>query len=213
MTKSQASGNEAQKEGKKRLRGSERRSLFLDAAAEIVIESGVSAVTMEGVAARCSVNKSLPYRYFADKDVMLTALFDREQERYALKWAREVPKNANFEVVVRAALRHWCIRADEGGELLLRLVSDNGRMRVQARDMQRRHAEGWAAGLTQTYKIPPDAALQYAWFMVTGVTGVLAARDGNDDALIETIATAVIAGAEALQLKHADRRRTKKISN
>lgn len=213
MTKSRSSLPEASQEGKKRLRAAERRSLFLDAAADIVIESGVAAVTMEGVAASCGVNKALPYRYFADKDEVLKALFDREQERYAQKWAREVPRDAGFEEVVRAALRHWCMRADEGGELLLRLMSDSGRMRAQAREMQRNHAEAWAAGLTAAYGVPPEAALQYAWFMVTGVTGVLAARNGNDEALIETVATAVIAGAKALQLKHADRSRTKKNPN
>lgn len=212
-SKSRPAQLEAPQEGKKRLRGAERRSLFLDAAAAIVVEGGVAAVTMEGVAARCGVNKALPYRYFADKDVVLKALFDREQERYAQKWAREVPKDATFDEVVRAALRHWCMRVDEGGELLLRLMSDSGRMRAQAREMQSNHAEAWAAGLMRTYSIPHDVALQYAWFMVTGVTGVIAARNGNDEALIETIATAVIAGAEALQGKHEDRRRTKKNSN
>lgn len=186
----------------KRLKGPERRDLFLDAAAAIVLDQGVGAVTMEGVAQRCGVNKSLPYRYFADRDAVLAALFDREQANYAARWANELPAEPSFEGAVRAALRHWCVRTDEGGELYFKLVTDNGRLRARARDMQQANAEGWAAGLRRAYGLPADVALQYAWFMVTGVTGFLTARNGDDDALIDTIAVAVVAGAEALQARH-----------
>lgn len=185
----------------RRLKATERRDAFLDAAAAIVLEQGVGAVTMEGVAQRCGVNKSLPYRYFADRDAVLAALFDREQGLYAARWADELPRDASFETAVRAALRHWCVRADESGELFLRLVTDNGRLRDRARQAQEANARGWAEGLERAYGLPAGEALQCAWFMVTGVTGFLAARNGDDDALIETITVAVVAGAEALQAR------------
>jgi len=185
----------------KRLKGSERRDVFLDAAAAIVLEQGVAAVTMEGVAQRTGVNKALPYRYFADRDAVLGALFDREQANYAARWAAELPADATFEAAVRAALRHWCARTDEGGELYFRLITDSGRLRERARQMQEANARGWAAGLERAYGLPGDVAYQYAWFMVTGVTGFLAARNGDDEALIETITVAVVAGAEALSAR------------
>lgn len=189
----------------KRLKGPERRDAFLDAAAAIVLEQGVAAVTMEGVAQHCGVNKSLPYRYFTDRDAVLAALFDREQASYAARWTQELPPDATFEAAVRAALRHWCARSDEGGELFLRLVTDSGRLRARAREMQEANAKSWAAGLTRAYGLPDDVALQYAWFMVTGVTGFLAARNGDDEALIDTITVAVLAGAEALRPRKASK--------
>ena len=176
--------------------------MFLDAAAAIVLEQGVAAVTMEGVAQRCGVNKSLPYRFFADRDAVLAALFDREQASYAARWTSQLPQDATFDAAVRAALRHWCARADESGELFLRLVTDSGRLRARAREMQESNARGWAAGLERAYGLPAAEALQYAWFMVAGVTGFLAARNGDDDGLIETITVAVVAGAEALKARH-----------
>jgi len=185
----------------KRLKASERRDVFLDSAAAIVLEQGVAAVTMEGVAQRCGVNKSLPYRYFADRDAVLAALFDREQASYAARWTSELPPDATFDAAVRAALRHWCARADESGELFLRLVTDSGRLRERAREMQESNAKAWAAGLQRAYGLPAGEALQYAWFMVTGVTGFLAARNGDDEALIETITAAVVGGAEALKAR------------
>lgn len=186
----------------KRLKGTERRDAFLDAAATIVLDQGVGAVTMEGVALRTGVNKALPYRYFADRDGLLGALFDREQASYAARWTQELPLDATFDAAVRAALRHWCARSDESGELFLRLVTDSGRLRERARETQEANAKGWAAGLTRAYGLPDDVALQYAWFMVTGVTGFLAARNGDDEALIETITVAVVAGAKALKARH-----------
>lgn len=203
VTTSNRTGPDGAKIVQKRLKGSERRDVFLDAAAAIVLEQGVSSVTMEGVAQRCGVNKSLPYRYFADRDAVLAALFDREQANYAARWTQELPQDATFDAAVRAALRHWCVRSDESGELFLRLVTDSGRLRERAREMQDANAKGWALGLKRAYGLPDDVALQYAWFMVTGVTGFLAARNGDDEALIETITVAVVAGAEALKAKHA----------
>lgn len=194
---------EREKVVQKRVTGPERRDLFLDAAAAIVLENGVAAVTMEGVAQRCGVNKSLPYRYFADRDAVLAALFDREQAGYAARWANALPPDPTFETAVRTALRHWCARSDEAGELFLRLSTDSGRLRERARQMQEANARGWAAGLQRTYGLPGDVARQYAWYMVTGVTGFLAARNGDDDALIETITVAVVAGAEALQARYS----------
>lgn len=186
----------------KRLKGSERRDAFLDAAAAIVLEQGVAAVTMEGVAQRTGVNKALPYRYFTDRDAVLGALFDREQASYAARWSAELPADATFEAAVRAALRHWCARTDESGELYFKLITDSGRLRARAREMQEANARGWAAGLERAYRLPSDVAYQYAWFMVTGVTGFLAARNGDDEALIDTITVAVVAGAEALKARH-----------
>jgi AcrR family transcriptional regulator len=190
----------------KRVKGPERRDLFLEAAAAIVLDQGVGAVTMEGVAQRCGVNKSLPYRYFADRDAVLAALFDREHAKYAAWWAEALPADPTFDAAVRAALRHWCARADDGQELYLRLVTDSGRLRARARDIQEENVRGWAAGLQRAYALPPAVARQYAWFMVTGVTGFLAARDGDDEALIDTVTIAVVAGAEALKARHAKAR-------
>lgn len=202
MATSNERGPEAPKGVQKRLKGHERRDAFLDAAAAIVLEQGVGAVTMEGVAQRTGVNKALPYRYFADRDAVLGALFDREQASYAARWATELPAAATFEAAVRAALRHWCARTDEGGALYFKLITDSGRLRERAREMQEANARGWASGLQRAYGLPAHVAYQYAWFMVTGVTGFLAARDGNDEALIDTIAVAVVAGAEALKARH-----------
>ncbi|WP_269714792.1 TetR/AcrR family transcriptional regulator [Caulobacter sp. NIBR2454] len=187
-----------------RLKGPERRERFLDAAAQIVIEQGVWAVTMDGVAARTGVNKSLGYRYFADRDALLEALFERETQVYVERLAADLPAKPNFEAWVRGALKQWFRKVDERGELFMRLTSDHGPLAERAKAIRQADAAGWSAGLQRAYRLPEPQARQYAWFMVAGLAGVLASRTGEgDEELIDTITLAVLAGAEALKAKYA----------
>ena len=185
-----------------RLKGAERRERFLDAAAQIVIEQGVAAVTMDGVAHLTGVTKALGYRYFADRDDLLTALFDRETQIYVERLATEVGPDSSFEDWVRGSLKYWFRRADERGELFMRLVSDSGPLAARAKANQKTNADGWAIGLQKAFGLPERQAQQYAWFMVAGTAGALAARDGDDEALIDAITLAVVAGANALAAQY-----------
>lgn len=59
-----------------------RRSL-LDAAAELLDAGGPDAVTLREVGARAGVTRGAPYRHFADKDSLLTAVAAEGWERLA----------------------------------------------------------------------------------------------------------------------------------
>jgi AcrR family transcriptional regulator len=50
------------------------RRALLDAAAELLDEGGPEAVTLREVGARAGVSRGAPYRHFADKDSLLTAV-------------------------------------------------------------------------------------------------------------------------------------------
>lgn len=185
-----------------RLKGAERRERFLDAAAEIVIEHGVAAVTMDGVAARSGVNRALGYRYFACRDALLTALFDREVARHESRVEHEIARDAGFEDWVRYGLRHWFRRMDESGELFMRLTSDNGPLAAKAAARRREDVTNWAKALQRVFGIPPRPAEHLASFLVAGVAGALAVRNGqDDDDVIETITLSVMAAAEALSAR------------
>lgn len=195
-----------------RLKGAERRTRFLDAAAEIVVEDGVSAVTMDGVAARCGVAKSLGYRYFKDRDDLLGALFDREMQAYVDHARENMKPDARLEDWIRGGCRQWFRLADEQGQLFTRLAGDNGPLASRARAAQRATAQGWAAGLQAAYRLPQRQAEHMAWFIVSGAAGILSARNGEDDeALIETLVVSVVAACEALRAKYAPPR-TKNIA-
>jgi len=189
---------------KPRIKGSERREIFLDAAARIVIEQGVAAVTMDRVAERTGVNKALGYRYFSDRNDLLSTLFDREHAIYLERYAKLLQPDASFEDRIKFALRVWFQRADERGELFLRLASDSGGLAEKARAVQRTNAHGWRDTLMRFYGLPEVVAREYAWLMVAGTAGALAAREAgrDDEELIAVIATALVAGAEGLAARY-----------
>lgn len=59
-------------------RSIERVERILDAAATMVVEGGVDALSTRGVAAAAEVPVATLYQYFADKDEILLALVDRD---------------------------------------------------------------------------------------------------------------------------------------
>lgn len=61
-------------------RGHERRRLILDAAASIVREASVDALTMHLVAARAQTSVGSMYHFFRDREELLEALLDRHYD-------------------------------------------------------------------------------------------------------------------------------------
>jgi len=61
-----------------RLTRQARREQLLDVAADLLVESGGSGLTMEGLAARAGVTKGLPYVHFDNADAVIDALHQRE---------------------------------------------------------------------------------------------------------------------------------------
>ena len=60
-----------------RLTRDARREQLLDAAAQLLVERGAGAVTMERVAEWAGVSKALPYSHFENSDEVLIALYQR----------------------------------------------------------------------------------------------------------------------------------------
>jgi AcrR family transcriptional regulator len=94
---------------RRRLTRDERREHLLDVAAALITASGFEAVTMEGVASQAGVSKGLGYVYFANRDELLGALFDREMRAMddrVLEADEEVRVgNGTFEDRLRAIIR------------------------------------------------------------------------------------------------------------
>ncbi len=61
-------------------RHAERRQRLLDAATEIWVESGWAAVTMRGVCARTSLNDRYFYEHFADRDDLLSTVWEEMKD-------------------------------------------------------------------------------------------------------------------------------------
>ena len=74
-----------------RLPRAERREQLLDAALTLIAEHGFGGLSMEAVAREAEIAKTVVYDAFANQEVLLTALLEREQERVFSTIADAVP--------------------------------------------------------------------------------------------------------------------------
>src|SRR3954454_6159773 len=111
-------GTPARPPARPRLTRDERRQHFLDAAARLITERGAESVTMKGVAAEAGVSKALGYRYFANRDDLLLALFDREVRVLDERTIAAVMSADRFEGRLRAVVDVWQDLIVERGNLM-----------------------------------------------------------------------------------------------
>lgn len=102
-----------------------RRPLVLDAALAVWDEDGYSGTTMAAIAARAEVSKPVLYECFDNKDEVLRALLDREEERLMSTTQAALPTEvtadlratvaASYEAFFTAVLAHprsWRVVVD-----------------------------------------------------------------------------------------------------
>jgi len=80
-----------------RLDGDKRRQHFLDVAGAIIAESGLHALTMERLAARASVSRALPYKYFKNAGEVMACLLDAESAWVDNEIAHRLPGARTLE--------------------------------------------------------------------------------------------------------------------
>ena len=183
-----------------RIKGPARRERLLDAAAQIVLEHGVTAVTMEAVALLNGVNRAMAYRYFKSRDGLLSELLDREYDRQTEQITAKVDVAGDLEGALRYAMRHWF----QHGELFRRLATDTGPLAARAAHIRRQDALIWAEGMEKAFALPREPAVRLAAFMVGGSFGLFEARSGVDDErVIDEVVRIVIAAGSALQSHYA----------
>ncbi|QYG91149.1 TetR/AcrR family transcriptional regulator [Iamia sp. SCSIO 61187] len=78
MTRPAAGGTTDDAPARRRMRGDDRRHQLLDAAAELIVEHGAAAMSMERLAVTAGVSKALPYKHFDNSEAVLAALYRRE---------------------------------------------------------------------------------------------------------------------------------------
>ncbi|MFF7446503.1 MULTISPECIES: TetR family transcriptional regulator [unclassified Streptomyces] len=69
----------------------ERREQLLDAALAVIVDDGYDRVSIDAVAKRAGVARSVVYGAFTNLDALLLALLDREQERAYARLLETVP--------------------------------------------------------------------------------------------------------------------------
>lgn len=192
-----------------RLSAAQRRQQFLDVAAQLVVEQGADAVTMEAVAARAGVSKALSYRYFDNAGALLVALFDREVVDLDQRIMAAVQSADSFEAKVRASFAGWGGSIGDRGRLLGRLwqVSISAAPLMKARrERDRSVNKFWGSEVQKAYGLPTPVAETAAAILVQGTNGLLAsafAGRGEQAELIEIYVTMTLGALAALAKTYA----------
>ena len=189
---------------RQRLPREERRRALLDAAGDLVAESGVAAFSFESLAARAGVAKTLPYAYFDSADDVLGALFDEVVGDLDQRIEAVVGAGGALGDLLRRSLDVWFDAARSQGRLIDALLDGRAAPaladRVHRRD--RRSRRLWHDVLAQQDGLGDLHAHVLAVMLTDGATGVVklwVSRKGSRSDLEDAFVTMALGAIDAVR--------------
>lgn len=186
MPKKRSEGGAAApaKRPRTRLSPEERTEHLLDAAADVVIESGIEGLTMEAVAERASVSRALSYFYFESRTELIRALYNRELGHLYDAVLPALEGGGTLEERVRAGVRAHFDVVDRRHDLFAILSSAVGGSEYRS-DRHKRHRswEEYVSALaSDEFHVSSDEARVLARLLinVNARCAILWKRDGLD---------------------------------
>lgn len=101
-----------------------RRTMILDAAAELVEREGMWQLSMERVASHADVSKALIYKYFSNIESIFRELLERELKQLRKEQAVAAENAETFEELVRGVTGAYLRNIAQKGQLIERLQAD-----------------------------------------------------------------------------------------
>ena len=144
-----------------------RREQLLDTAAALLVERGLTGLTMEAVAAGAGVSKALPYQHFDNSDAVVVELYHRELGRLTASIASAVSGIRGGDAIVAAALHAYFDEIETRGALLGILAGPGSQIPALVHGGQPAAAGGLADLLSDAYGLSTRVA-RVAAALVTG---------------------------------------------
>ncbi|OZE06980.1 hypothetical protein CH249_20305 [Rhodococcus sp. 05-2255-3B1] len=115
----------------------ERREKLLDACLDVVAESGVAAVTVDGICARAGLSKRYFYESFGDRDAILVSALDDVIDTVgtALEEIVQEQGSTSDRVAQTAAVLVRALTSDPRSSLLYTSASANPALEARRRQM------------------------------------------------------------------------------
>jgi len=167
-----------------RLRRAERHDALVSAAAILVAEQDVDAVSMEAVAARAGVSRALVYKHFANRHELLAALYRREASALDAEIVGAVGAAEGFETIVRTLIRAVLVGARTRGATFARLQRAGARdatLRAEQAKRDRRTVRYFARLANEEFGLPEPQAHSAVRILLSGIDSVLAQWHAHPD--------------------------------
>jgi AcrR family transcriptional regulator len=144
-----------------RLARADRRSDLLDAALALVAAGDVESVSIDSVAERAGVSRSLVYKHFANRTEILADLYERETTRLHEELAADVVAAGSLEEKYRALCHGSLAAAKARGQIFdgLRVAAGmNKQLRRVQRDRDRQTAAAYLRLTEREIGVPREVA-------------------------------------------------------
>jgi AcrR family transcriptional regulator len=185
-----------------------RREVIVEAAVELILETGHSGCSLEQVAARAGISKPLIYKYFPRREVLLKAILDREFKALQGRGLDGIPDRVPAENVIRGtveqALRYY---HDHGP--ILRLLSAEPAIAAATRSANQSSRSSatdyFVNRLESEYDVPRDVAVIAVTMVVNAPIHSMAylrRQEVDIDRTIEVWTEFILGGWRALQERY-----------
>jgi TetR/AcrR family transcriptional regulator, fatty acid biosynthesis regulator len=184
---------------RRRMSPQDRAQLILDATARVIVEEGVSAVSMERVGREAGVSKPLVYAYFDNRANLLAQLLIREFPAFQ-PVDNSVDEDESVEALVRRTTLEFIDRYIAKGVLIQRLLHEP-QVAENVADLQKENRKATATyfgnKMSAAFGVP-FAVGPVAADILMGITGAAARmlqQDASDHDHIVDITVKMIIGA------------------
>src|SRR5215470_16516396 len=170
---------------RRRLSAEQRREHLLEVAAQLMLEHGFEAVTMEAIKERAGISRGLAYIYFKDVEELVFALYEREMTELERRLAAMHVTSSSFDERVRAATEiYFDFVVDRGGLLAtLQMKLPQRWFKASVRERLARLLAHWSDEVERAFDVPHKhaqalarAALAATEMIAAGLRGKVLTR-------------------------------------
>lgn len=187
----------------RRLSPEARRAHILDVAAQLIVEEGVSAVSMERLGREAGISKALCYAYFDNRTELLSQLLIREYPAFSGN-PMLVAVDESFESLIRRTTTDFVDRYVANGVLIQRLMNEPSVAEAVAQVHKERRLETAAffgSQIARAFGVSADRAPLVADLMM-GITGasarMLLNQEKQHDEMINIVVTMIMGAAREI---------------
>ena len=185
---------------RRRLSPEDRRNQLLDCAREVIVNEGLSGLTMEKLATVAQVSNPLIYKYFDTRAQVLQELLVREYTAFRKSITQRTENVASYRDAVRGYVDINFQQFAGGGALSILLGQPDVRQAIDKQEKSR-HAPFFVKELSKEFKIRRGLA-QKILVLASGAS-IAAAENynrfgGNRDQQIDQTVAFIFGGIEQL---------------
>ena len=183
----------------RRLSAEERRNQLLDCAGTIILERGLSTLTMELLATEAGVSNPLIYKYFATRLELLQALLEKALREFGASVEERLAEVEDYRDIVRVFVATNFDQFQEGN--IINVLFSQPDVRRAVGDIEGKRAGSYLVRQLQKHYRVDAAQAGLLVVLGAGASQAAAERFANSterDTRIEQTVRFIVAGVEAL---------------